>query len=204
MKQVKKTTMLFALMLGLFTQVADAALINNGDFTTDDVSGLQWLDLSFTDGMTYNQALSTYGEQGWVGVTQTDYLAMYDRYFPQPLAAGVEFLSVNDSATINYANMIADMFGITGTGTTVKYSYGMVLGDDGSMNFGGLQVYTDLTSANLHRFRTASLVPDADTAFANFGVFLVRQAPVAAVAEPASFLLFSLGLAGLLVARRKA
>lgn len=38
-----------------------AALIANGDFTTDTATGMDWLDPSFTLGMSVEAALAVYG-----------------------------------------------------------------------------------------------------------------------------------------------
>ncbi|QXD31787.1 hypothetical protein [Candidatus Pelagisphaera phototrophica] len=46
---------LFAVTMGLLisASLTEAALIDNGGFTTDTVTGLDWLDMYHTDGNTY-------------------------------------------------------------------------------------------------------------------------------------------------------
>lgn len=197
MQQVKRITILFTLLLGLLNQPARATLVDDGNMVFDDVSGLQWLDLSVTDGSSYNGALAANSADGWRHATEAEFLAMFERYFPA--SVGSTLVAVHDSATINYANTIAGYFGLTYATTLADYSYGLFMGSDGSLKYGGLQIGFDLSYANLHRYKTTLLTPDS--ANSNVGVFMVREAPVP---ESMSLLLLAFGLVGLGFGHRKA
>ena len=55
----------FALILALLLiHPAKAALINGGGYTFDEQSGLDWLDLSATQGQSYNEVLAAIGPGG--------------------------------------------------------------------------------------------------------------------------------------------
>ena len=58
--------MLFAVAMGLLisASLTQAALIDNGGFTTDTATGLDWLDMSNTDGNSYNQTLTAISAGG--------------------------------------------------------------------------------------------------------------------------------------------
>ena len=62
---VRNITALFAWILLLSsTTGAQAALIANGDFTTDTDTGLDWLDHSVTAGLSFNQVTAELGAGG--------------------------------------------------------------------------------------------------------------------------------------------
>jgi hypothetical protein len=73
----------------LFSSVAHAELIStdwkvegDGYSTLDTISGKEWLDLSLTSGMTYNQVASQLGEggefEGWRLPTEDEVLTLLD------------------------------------------------------------------------------------------------------------------------------
>ncbi len=64
MKIVITSTILFTILI--FSNAANAFLIDHGNFTTDNTSGLDWLDTAFTDGRSYNSVTSNPGFD-WFG-----------------------------------------------------------------------------------------------------------------------------------------
>jgi hypothetical protein len=76
------TTTLLAAGLSLSTASYSAAVnfIDNGNYTTDTISGLDWLDIHETTGRSYQYVtsrLSTGGAyEGWRYATSTEFLAM--------------------------------------------------------------------------------------------------------------------------------
>ncbi len=74
---------LFSVTMGLLisASLSQAALIDNGIFTTDEATGLDWLDLTYTDGDSYNTtlaAISTGELVGWRFATTEEFYGLID------------------------------------------------------------------------------------------------------------------------------
>jgi len=204
MKQNKIFQVLVAALIGLLTQSAHAVFIDQGTSVMDTNTNLEWLKLSSTDAMSYNQAGATYAADGWAYATEAQYLSMFDAFFPSFVDSGSGVQSVYDAATMSDAAYVASLFGITASSTLAYYTYGMFMGSDNNIKYGGVQIGT--TYANLHRYKTTSFT--TDTVHASLGVFMVKYVPPpeekpAPLTEPASLILFGLGIIGLAVSRRK-
>jgi len=76
-KTFKSLVLLF--MLSAMASVVNAALIDNGITTLDDVTGLEWLDITETTGLSYNQVLSsTYVVNGgYRFATEAEIMGLY-------------------------------------------------------------------------------------------------------------------------------
>lgn len=75
-----KAAAVTVIMTGGLGAPASAGVIDQGDITLDQSTGYQWLDLSFTDGQTYNYALGIADTQfggGWVVATAAEVLAFW-------------------------------------------------------------------------------------------------------------------------------
>lgn len=68
MKFLKNTFIACILALSFLTNVANAALIDNGEFTTDTATGLEWLDLTETTGITVAETAQFIGSVGYYQV----------------------------------------------------------------------------------------------------------------------------------------
>ena len=197
MKQLKLMTILFAGLFGLMSQAANAALIDQGDTTFDDVNNLEWLDLSFTDSMSINAAASAYTADGWRVANQTEVLSMIDSLFPG--YSGLSGTADLDFATFDpVATEFAALMGITGGSTSVDYIYGMYL-DGANVEYSGIQHTASLV--RLHRDITTTLLTTTDSSLGTMGVYMVRD--VASVPEASSLAMFAFGLLGLGFARRR-
>lgn len=213
----------FLLIALLVAGNARAALIDNGDFTTDDVSGLDWLDLSLTDGMTFALAEATYA--GWSLASSAQFAGLIaqfdtpgdDNFMGQPSNPETVFggVSLATALNSNYAsNPWFDLFGLTVSGQAGGVDTLQSLGyyDEGGIRRrGGVAVwdYADSTG----RADEGLIYFDDGVDFsdpirdgaANFGWFLVRGGsgpdpdpkpdPVP-VPEPSLALLLVTGLAG--------
>lgn len=60
--------LLFAL-LSVLSQ-ANAVLVDNGDYTTDTRTGLDWLDMSFSQGLSYNASIAN--NPGWRAASKSE------------------------------------------------------------------------------------------------------------------------------------
>ena len=72
--------LLGATILLLVSVQVNAEIVDNGDWTTDTSSGLDWLDLDLTLGMSLATAATTYS--GWRLATTSEYDDLFDTIFP--------------------------------------------------------------------------------------------------------------------------
>lgn len=115
MKNWKLTSTIAALIC---TTNVNAALIDNGYFTTDDVSGLDWLDLSETVDMSMTAAASN--NPGWRLPTYAETVDLFNYVFD-----GYYHTHTNGSSSsidpghyvglVEDTNLFIDLFGVTGT-----------------------------------------------------------------------------------------
>lgn len=137
---MKKSRLLGAVCACLAIQSFNvgAALIDNGTYTTDDVSKLNWLDLSITDGQSYNQALTS--NPGWRYATNAEvenlFSVAFDGYYDTDPAR------VSNSST-GYADQDADvaafrtLFGCTFVDVGECKTYGTYLDEDNILRLMG-------------------------------------------------------------------
>lgn len=176
-----------ALALSLIGGGASAALVDNGNSMIDTATGLQWLDLTETQGISYNAALATtyVTGDGYTHATSAQVETMF-------LNAG--FLTtnnVNNPGNDTAANLLLDLLGCTQFCGTVNAT-GRGFADWTSPGW--------TTRPNYHTSGlgagaaiTSLLSSNLDLADATAGHFLVRPIPV-----PAAVWLFgsALGLLG--------
>ena len=190
-----KTLKLISAITGLaLSASANAALIDNGTFTTDDITGLDWLDLSITDSQAYNSAVSL--NPGWRHASYTEvqtlFSSSFDGAYDTSNGGGISTLGSG------YTDQAADMatfislFGETDT----DMSIGFVADLYGDLRWTGVDAY------NIHLPSTFATYNDsADSGHSQAGIFMVRTS---VVPVPAAVWLFGSGLIGLVgFARRK-
>jgi hypothetical protein len=191
----------------------------------DNVSGLQWLDLNFTDNYSIQSALDTYS--GWRLANKTEFQSMFGQYeidaddlvvdrscSSNNLGVGLEYTSCRQWDSDSFlSNKFTREFGITGKTNwrdlrkVTSYGY---YDDDGVRRSGGVQVSVwDTAPDEIWAFHN-SLHDKSAASFTNgrhsdYGQFLVRAfvpEPVL-VPEPTIIALFALGLVGIGFARRR-
>lgn len=175
------------------------ALIDHGHYTTDTASGLDWLDMSFTRGQSYNQVaqrLSGGDLDGWRFATSAEFDTLIGDVLGGPYQTGFAYSQ--------YAAMITliDLLGRTYGHNDYAYTVGFVdsrhlpMGDTRQFGFhssvGGFvrgpdDHHWDAGFAEVHSMR---------------GAFVVRSGAVA-VPEPASLSLTAAGLLVLAARRRR-
>ena len=190
MKQIRSLSLLIlcVFFVTFLTSPANATLISkdfassgDGLLTFDSDTGLEWLDLSETLDQSYNDIIGGYG-----GFTTTHSF----RY-----ASNAEVLDLIDNAggdnPVGISNLLAML------GCTINCSgdnpgaFGIV------SETGGLVEYSWFLNSGAN---SDVWVPGADGHLPETGSLLVRNAPVP---EPATILLFGIGLLGIARLNRK-
>jgi len=202
MRYLKCTITAIALVLS--TNV-NAALIDNGNYTTDDVNQLDWLDLSYTEGVSYTDATSvadTVEGGGWTYATDAQVTSMWGQIFSSdwiPTASG----NITSTAYTEEVDTFTEMFGVLENHPDYSGTLGWFRDDASILRLMGVVNYLDPDAPD------EMLGPDYTANFnsvqggvGNAGTYLVRTS---VVPVPAAAWLFGSGLLGLIgVARRKA
>jgi len=187
----------------------NAALIDNGDYTTDTDTGLDWLDLTYTDGISYNEVNNhrdSYSGGGWSIASASQVVEMITNYLGYSPVQGWD----TSNYPLHYLQV--ELFGITRSlsGSVASYTSGYtsdistypgpgVQGDHLTIQFGThSQLYPEQGS---YLYDTWGQ-PDTQ-GFDGIGTYLIRPA-IIATPTPAAVWLFGSGLIGLVgFARRK-
>ena len=204
MKFWKLASVVAAMVL---TTSVNAALIDNGNYTTDNSNNLEWLDLTFTDGLAYSSALSAASSVeggGWKYATKQQVNLMWSQVFP------ADWTPLNDGRLYSKdyreeVDHFSSLFGLTYEYPTNTQSFGWFLDDNGNLKMAGvLNVRGSLENSDDRMFgadHTLDYNDRLETGDSRFGTYLVRTS---VVPVPAALWLFSSGLIGLVgFARRK-
>ena len=110
----------------LFSSGINAEIIDNGNYTTDTLTGLDWLDISETKGLSYYQVLSLIEEggklEGWTYATRQQINTFFSN-------AGL-IKSLNSKKNLNSVSRLLDLLGRTNLrekeewGDECKFLYG--------------------------------------------------------------------------------
>lgn len=210
-----------------FSSISNALIVDNGDWTIDTASGLDWLDLTFTDDMSVDEALSTFANDGWQLATEEQFHLMFDQFVGPSggnvihgytgtyaeLSPGQERIS-SYGDNIYRNNLFQSLFGYTfiENSSSIRNRYaslGLYLreGFADKVTFGGLysvEYFDDIQGIDFlesfYDYDTISAsLQDFDDSNIFEGVFLTR----ASAPEPTTLGLMVLGLAGIGFARKK-
>ena len=168
----------------LFASFAHATLIDNGSFTSDTATGLDWLDWTATTNVNSSQALAA--NPGWCLATSAEANALMSSLFPISwVGDGHEELGNSYQGTYDY---MESLFGLTcgacaDTGVYAQVlGYGIIGARDVSYN-GGIFAFNGFGAGTY----------GVGASLANTGHALVRSS-VAAVPEPPVLAVLGLGL----------
>jgi hypothetical protein len=172
------------------------------NLTIDDQTGLEWLDLTITRGLSRNQVLAssliTSGAYRYATDVEVNNLFLNN--------VGIGFTG-SEQITPNYGSptiilagrILMDFLGRTNTQEPIG-SWGLV--DDVTTLPGGYNTYvireSTLPSTQLLRLNFGP--DDSSTGYNGFGSFLVKAT---VVPEPSTYLLMGLGLLGLIALQRR-
>jgi len=215
------------IILALSTSV-NAALIDDDEYTTDDVNGLEWLDLSYTSNVSYGGAYAAVATQsggGWDYASETQVRTMFDQIFPTWTPTNSSGFSAGTSY-IDQADRFTSLFGSSYTADpefeSRTISYGLYLDDSNFLRMLGVNNNANpLNPDSVYGTLTNSYPGLYSVSNEQFATFMVRASAVnlepmdpmgpldpgfmSPVPVPAAVWLFGSGLIGLIgIARRKA
>ena len=171
--------------------LANATFIDNGDYTTDTESGLDWLDWTETLNDTQAEALAEFSDDDWRIATAMEATDLLERYF------GVSFLGSSHIVPGDIPNYAANMSTFVPLfGTTAQGGY-LTMNIEGAGLFGIAADY----------YLQANYAPYLPNGYGGIGykdtssgVALVKTS---VVTEPAIITIFALGFVGIGYARRR-
>jgi len=199
---------------------ANAALIDNGSYTSDTVSQLDWLDITETRNMSYNDVSSQFGAgqqfDGWRYATDTEMAGWLSSFgFDVPLndsfCDALCYYGNTQVPSVSAANSLISLWGETynnGFSATLFVFDTFISGAPGSgqlEDYAEYEVEVFIAAALGGSTDTSALghedLVTSDTSHSSFGHALVRTS---VVPVPAAVWLFGSGLIGLAgFARRK-
>lgn len=224
-KWLKST--LFIIFTLLLLNPAHAVIIDNGHFTTDSQSGLDWLDVTESFQRSYDDVSSQFGAggdfEGWRYATLNELIILINN------ATGI---SIGESQYYQYLEVPEDTIDtlVAYLGSTLDLYWPSVHGDTGSwdsnhgfeegegldetagmlanINDNNSPMYAhfidkdyDPNRKDLIFINTESTLTRYNVEYIEVGSFLVRQSQV--VPEPSILWLFSFSLVGFILFRRK-
>jgi len=205
-----KKLIIGVLLLG-FTSSANAVFTDNNTYLSDSVSGLDWLDITATQGLSFNTVSAEFGVgglyEGWRYATSLEFDNLVTNWTGTTSSGNLYAYRYFSEASDTVDNLVITL-GNTNTANTsndpllTNYSYGLTAdaATGGKATLAMLYDYDErIQPQDYANARYFSALPDE--AKPNFGSFLVRQT---SVPEGATIILFAIGLLGLLGgARRK-
>lgn len=190
---------------------ASTDFIDNGIFTTDTISSLDWLDVTASVNQSFNYVSSQFDDggvyEGWRYATRTNFLDMVSNYTDIPKSGHHE-------GHVTYYNQelkgIFSLFGVTLSipgpdefGVVVE---GYVIDDSSSTAHLAALLSNEYLITN--KIDQSSYVFNGDGGWDNleapfYGSYLVRESTLVATPIPAAAFLFAPALLGFLGLRRK-
>jgi hypothetical protein len=191
------------LLLVVLAAPVQAALVDNGSFTTDTASGLDWLDLSATGDLSMADALAA--NLDWRFATNSEVEGIFNQLFDGYYDTSTTSVDVSAYTGLHYEDQVVDilnfqsLFGNSYHNVDGSFIYGLYADEDDVIRFTGARISDDhsvhyIFGLDHQNFYTS------DPIFPNFSTFLVRSS---VVPIPAAVWLFGSALAGLGWMRRK-
>jgi len=182
-------------LIFIFAQNASATFMDNGSYTTDSITGLDWLDLTATLNQSYldvSAMLGTGGAlEGWRYANESDLLQLMSDYCDTPPT-----LYATDQYVCSYSSSV-DLLNLLGVpNPNGNYLTGIIEHPDWGVSLSAIfPNFVDQTLAIVTNLGQWYYI---DTDY-NTGSYLIRE--TMPVPETATVLLLFIGLIGLAVSK---
>lgn len=181
-----------------FAGICNAIIIDQGSTTLDSDTTLEWLDMSFTDGVSYSVVesnLNSYDGGGWRFAQASDF-----ETFISNALGGLTPIYGSSTTTFSEMYLLSGLMGSTYTGGYYGFTVGNLIRPT-STTFDRAQFGWHNGSGYIRE--SSDIVWDGSRdPSQDIGSFLVRGT-TATVPEPTGFALLGLGLVGIFFARRR-
>ena len=196
----------------VFTSSSQAGLIQDvwktpGDnkVVFDNVTGLNWLDLSVTEGLSLADSLAL--DTSYSLATNSQVTDLFNTLFPNyvntktsgPGYYNFEQVTAGNITKIAEITNMVSLFGSTAINPSVKMSLGLYRDENDQIRYMGGNSYSNIVYGMDY-----SQGPFSTGANGNIGWLLVKNAgPQTSVPEPSTLVIFALGIIGLASRRFK-
>jgi hypothetical protein len=193
-------------LLCIMPAVSHAALVSQdstwgvGSITLDDSTGLQWLDVNLSTGISYNTMQTAQASgglyEGFRYATATEVDTLFSH-------AGIPDINSGSAANFTPAQALVNLVGNT-TGSTPGDTFGITGSPDGFVQAAGILDYYLSEGVGFYKASTTSLGYGSSFTADTVGHWLISETPITPVPVPAAWLLFSSALGLLTLSKRKA
>ena len=205
---VKFLAVIASIFFSFSVQAAPVDFVDNGNSTTDGLSGLEWLDVNLTAGRTYfdvSSQLSAGGEfDGWRYATANEFLQMISNWTGLNITAQHQIVfeeGVIDGLITLLGQTSDGIFAADGPNHFIQ---GVLADTVGDWHHQAAFIYDMDANPNDADYIYGNGGPYSDYGIeGKYGAFLVRDGQLSAVPLPPAIFLFGAAGLGLIILSRK-